>query len=127
MGYWLIALCHLLTAGAFLVAIPDHAVDPEWPVHARNHVLQALFWVVGLNLISIALALFRKDDRSRVVWTLLLLSGLFLYGGYFLAILITSGGAPGPADDLYFGAIASVYAVGLAFTYSATSADEGKR
>lgn len=121
----LIALAHVLTILAFCYAVPAHLLDATWPVHARNHVLQALFWVVGLNGIGLVILYgpFRRGERWA--WRALLLIAAFLYGGYFLANAMTGGGAPGPTDDVFFAAVAAVYLLGLALAHKASQTSPG--
>ncbi len=110
---WLIGLPHIVSAVAFVFAVPEHVADPSWPPHARNHVLQALFWVVGFHAASL-IVLFGPFRRGEGwAWGFLALAGAFLFGGYFAAILITRGGAPGPGDDVFFGVLSLVYIGGL--------------
>ena len=52
-GAALLGAAHAASALAFLFAIPRHVVDASWPPHARNHVLQALFWVMGFHGVSL--------------------------------------------------------------------------
>jgi hypothetical protein len=108
----------LFTSGAWLVGlctgVPDHLTDPTWPPHARFHTLQALLWLVALNVTIAVLVLgpARRGER----WALVLLALLFIcaQGSYFVAYVLVPGGAPPEAFAHMGSAIsATLYAVGL--------------
>ena len=105
-GAWLLGLCF---------GVPDHLVDQRWPMHARFHAIQALLWVVALNVTVALLALgpVRRGER----WALALLALLLVcgQGSYFIAFAFIPGGAPPEAYAHVGSAIsAALYATGLA-------------
>ncbi len=59
-----------------------------------------------------------KKNEPWAWWTTLLI-GAVIYGGYFLAIPITGGGAPGILDDVVFGFLGLVHIVALALSWNA--------
>lgn len=118
----LIILVLVATAMAFIGAIPRHVVDPTWPPHARNHALQSLFWIVGFCVVGVLIA--KGPLARRESWALwaLGLTGVFVFGGYFLPVVLTGGGAPGPLDDAFFGVLCVVYAASLVRASSGSAA-----
>lgn len=117
-GPALIAGVSLLTAAIFIVAIPDHVFDSSWPIHARNHALQSLFWIVGFCLLTTLVAL--KPLQNGAEWALwgVGLAGGFVFGGYFVPIVVTGGGAPGLLDDVVFTVLFTTYAAGVGLAFS---------
>jgi hypothetical protein len=104
-GAWLLGLC---------IGVPDHLADSLWPPHARFHTLQALLWLVALNVTVAVLALgpVRRGER----WALILLVVLLVcgQGSYFIAFAFVPGGAPPEAYAHTGSAIsAALYAAGL--------------
>jgi hypothetical protein len=104
-GAWLLGLC---------IGVPDHLADSLWPPHARFHTLQALLWLVALNVTIAVLALgpVRRDER----WAWILLAVLLVcgQGSYFIALAFIPGGAPPEAYAHTGSAISlALYAVGL--------------
>lgn len=122
-GPALIAGVSLVTAAIFIVAIPDHVFDSSWPIHARNHALQSLFWIVGFCLLTTVVAL--KPLQNGTDWALwaVALAGGFVFGGYFVPIVVTGDGAPGLLDDIVFAVLFAHYAAGVGLAYSDQSND----
>ena len=106
-----------MVALALPSAIPEHLGEPGWPLHAQNHVLQSLFWIEGFGLLAVLVTLTAFRKRERWSWFAQLTSGTFMYGGYFGAIVITGGGAPGPLDDIVFGLLWILHTVALAASF----------
>jgi hypothetical protein len=119
IGPWLIALASVAHAMVYLVAAPEHVVDQAWPDHARFHVLQALVWVVGFDLVAAVIALIplRRGER----WALWALGAAFvaLHVGYFAAEIALPDGAPHDRlrADGVLGAVLVLYAAGLAMSF----------
>ena len=78
----------------YLFAVPAHIMDPSWPDHARFHTLQAVFWLIGLA--GISLALIWWPFRRKELWSIgaLLFAVVCSQVGYFLAIAAIPEGAP---------------------------------
>lgn len=107
------ALACLAHAGGYLYAAPEHVIDPHWPPHAQFHVLQALLWIVGFDLVLLLATLgplARGEPWARrglwIAWP-------FVHGGYFVA-LARGGGPPQLGAHLALAVVAVLYAVGLA-------------
>lgn len=71
--------------------------------------MQTLFWIVGYCIINITIILIPFSRKETWAWWLLLFFGLVFYFGYFGAIWITDGGAPGLRGDIFFIATGSIY------------------
>lgn len=113
-----IALASVAHAAAYLVAAPEHVVDPSWPAHARFHVLQALLWIVLLDLALAALALGPLRRGSRSALPALAIGGLGAHGAYFAAMLaIPEGRPPELSSHLILGGVALVFIVGLGLAW----------
>jgi cell division protein FtsW (lipid II flippase) len=102
LGYWF--------------AVPEHIVDRSWPLHARFHMVQAFFWITGLDLALLVLIWWPLQHREA--WSLWALLALFVFAqlSYFLAILIQPKGRPRSRGNWYewmYGLDAVLYAVGL--------------
>lgn len=111
----LLAVATTAHAVVYLYAAPEHVVDAAWPLHARFHVLQALLWAVGFDLVLLALVFgpFRRGHR----WALWVLGGAwpFVHAGYFIALAgIRGGGPPERSADVIMGGVMFVYAAGWA-------------
>lgn len=110
----LIALASVAHAVAYLVAAPEHAVDLDWPLHARFHVVQALIWVVGLDLVLALVALGPLRRGAALSLPALGLGGLVAHGAYFIAMAVVPDGRPPElSSHLILGGIMAVYALGF--------------
>jgi hypothetical protein len=119
----LVTLASALHLLAYLYAAPEHVVDDAWPLHARFHVLQAIFWIIGFDLAAIAIA--RGPLRRREPWAWWALASAFvpLHGAYFIAMVAIPGGQPPElSSHAILGAIAAVYAAGVALGVGAVTA-----
>lgn len=114
-----VALLVVATVGhlfGYLFAIPDHIFNTSWPLHARFHVLQACFWIVGFDLVTLAVILgpFRRQESwSR--W-MLLASLVFVHCGYFFSITLIPAGRPRPTEiwpHISLGILLIMFATGL--------------
>ena len=112
----------LLTAASlgqlfgYWFAIPEHIWDKTWPLHARFHMIQAFFWVTGLNGGILALVWWPLQHREQwSFWTLLALL-IFAQTSYFFALLALPKGHPGSRGNWYdwvLGLDLLIYVVGL--------------
>jgi hypothetical protein len=68
-------------------AVPEHMVDRTWPLHARFHLIQAFFWITGLDVAILVLIWWPLQQHE--LWSLWLLLALFLFAqlSYFVALL----------------------------------------
>jgi hypothetical protein len=116
---WALLLITVATLGQMIglwFAVPEHIVDPTWPLHARFHVMQAVFWITGLDGAILVLTwgpLLRQEQWS--LWALLALL-VFAQISYFVAALALPKGRPpsrGNAYDWILGAVVGIYAAGL--------------
>jgi len=107
--------------GAYLYAAPEHVVDLSWPDHARFHVLQAIFWIVGFDLVLLALILGPLARGRAWVRQVLLLAWPFVHGAYFFALL-RGGGPPETSAHVALGALLLLYGVGLGLVWRMPSA-----
>jgi len=91
---WLLIAASLLHIGMYLFAAPEHAIDQSWPVHARFHIVQAIFWIIGLDLVAVGIGYFTLPTKQY--WSRLLLIVIFLTShlGYFISIIIIPEGRP---------------------------------
>lgn len=123
---WLVAAASVGHLLGYCLAVPEHIVAIDWPAHARFHVLQSLIWVVGLDIVSVALALGPfAAGRQWARWALLL-SLVCAHGGYFIALLaIADGGPPeGLRAHVPLAIAGAVFALGLALGWRAPGADQ---
>ncbi len=110
----LIALASLAHAAAYCVAAPEHVVDASWPMHARFHTLQALIWIVAIDLALALLALGPLRRGHRGCLPAIAIGGLGAHGAYFAAMIaLPDGRPPELSSHLILGAIALVFASGL--------------
>jgi len=106
-------LVHLIS---YLIpsAIPEHILDVNWSTHARFHILQAAFWMVGLDLLTLMIALgpFRHGERWSSV--ALLIAGFCMQTGYYISIVSIPEGAPDVAGaNWLLGIVMIIYFTGL--------------
>ena len=123
VGRWLVVIASIGHLIGYSLAIPDHIGDSGWPIHARFHVLQALLWLIDLDLCAALVAwLPLAAGRRWARWALL--GNLFLaHGAYFIALAaMPTGGPPqGMASHLPLGLAAGLYALGLALAWKPAS------
>lgn len=97
-------------------AIPEHIRDKTWPLHARFHIIQAFFWITGLNGVILALVWWPLQHQEQwSFWTLLALC-IFAQTSYFFALLALPKGRPASRGNWYdwmFGLDLLIYVVGL--------------
>ncbi len=115
-------VAHML---GFIYGTPQHLWSPTWPPHASWHLLLALFWAVGLDLVILAVVAipFMKGEK----WTLWVLfsSLFFVHGGYLIASMVIPTGTP-PAfwENAAVGLDAALYAIGLALGWLTISSKD---
>lgn len=92
----------------------EHVRDPEWPQHARFHLMQQICLVTGADLMAIAVALGALRRRERwAVWTELTYV-LFAQGGYFASIATVPKGRPrGAVFHLLYACATVIFLAGL--------------
>ncbi|MCA9705804.1 MAG: hypothetical protein KDK70_08155 [Myxococcales bacterium] len=100
----------------YLYAAPEHVVDPSWPPHARFHVLQAIFWIAGLDLAAVAIVLGPLAREQRWARATLLMIWPFAHVAYFVALL-RGGGPPETSAHLALGVLLVMYGAGLALVW----------
>jgi hypothetical protein len=102
LGYWF--------------AVPEHIVDQTWSLHARFHMIQAIFWITGLDLAILALIWWPlQRNESWSLWALLV---LFVCAqlSYFVALLAMPKGrqpSRGNWHEWVYGLDALIGVVGL--------------
>jgi hypothetical protein len=106
-------------------AVPEHIVDKAWPEHARFHMVQAFFWITGLDLALLLLIWIPLQQHER--WSLWALLALFIFaqGSYFFAIFGLPKGRPISRGNWYewmYGLDALLYAIGLVLAARAIGA-----
>jgi hypothetical protein len=111
----LITLASVVQVLGYAYALPGHIGDPTWSDHAQFHLFLSWLWILGLDVAIIALAWgpLQKRDRSSF-WTLLTLF-IFAQGGHFIASAVVPAGRP---PEIWYGyalgAVALIFALGLA-------------
>ena len=92
----------------------EHVRDPDWPEHARFHVLQAVALLTGMDLIAIALALGPLRRRDRWAFWTELTYVLFAQGGYFASIAVLPKGRPrGVVFHVLYACATAIFLTGL--------------
>ena len=92
----------------------EHVRDPDWPAHARFHVIQAVCLLTGMDLIAIAVALGPLRRRERWALWVELTYVLFAQGGYFASIAVVPKGRPrGAVFHLLYACATAIFLVGL--------------
>jgi hypothetical protein len=112
----LLTLAALGQLVGYWVAVPEHIVDRTWPLHARFHIIQAFFWITGLDVAILILIWWPL--RQREVWSLDALLALFLFAqlSYFVALLALPKGrqfSTGNWHEWVYGLDALLALVGL--------------
>src|SRR5262249_14958331 len=87
----LIALATVGHAVTYLVAAPPHVMDASWPPHARFHVLQALLWALGFNVLVLVVVARAYGRGERWSWWALATAWLFLHVAYFACLPAVPG------------------------------------
>jgi hypothetical protein len=96
-----IVLSHIVTLVIQTILGPDHMGDP-WPDHAKNHLVQSLFWVVGFNVVAIMIALTSFKKRENWAWWALLASGTFIFAPFFISPLFANGAGSGKIVEVIY-------------------------
>jgi hypothetical protein len=110
----LVAVATVAHLVAYLVAAPEHVVDASWPAHARFHVLQALSWIVGGDLVILLVVWPRSRMPARLRLAVVVLGALCFHASYFGALAMIWQGRPERASATpIMAAIALVYFLGL--------------
>jgi len=92
----------------------EHVRDPDWPAHARFHVLQAICLLTGMDLIAIALALGPLRRRDRWAFWTELTYVLFAQGGYFASLAALPKGRPrGAVFHVLYACATAIFLAGL--------------
>ena len=100
--------------GIALLRFPAHLADTQWPAHAKAHLVSQIAVVVGLGLTGLAI-LFGPFRRGRAwAWWCLLVSGLALFGGYWLALAVAEPGLAWRSTHSLFAVLSALYTGGLA-------------
>ena len=87
----------------------------EWPAHAHHHLLGNISTAVGLAIVSL-LVIFGPLQRSeRWAWWALLVTGISIYGGFWLANAAV--GLSEPAAITSQAVQTALYAAGLALAW----------
>ena len=98
MNYMLTArICLLVVIAATLnsvMGISGHVVDPQYPLHAQFHFSREIALNLGAIMVA-GLAMFSAARyRNRLTWSLMAAALLFLTGGFWAGLLITSASIP---------------------------------
>lgn len=92
----------------------EHIRDPDWPAHARFHVLQEMCLLTGWDLIAIAVALGPLRRRERWAFWVGLTYVLFAQGGYYASIAaLPEGRHRGAVFHLLYACATVMFLVGL--------------
>jgi hypothetical protein len=92
----------------------EHVRDPDWPAHARFHVLQAIALLTGMDLIAIALALGPLRRRDQWAFWTELTYVLFAQGGYFAALaVLPKGRQRGAVFHVLYACATAIFLAGL--------------
>jgi phage shock protein PspC (stress-responsive transcriptional regulator) len=102
---------HLLI---YLVAAPEHVVDASWPDHARFHVLEAIFWAAGLDVVALAITWWPLPRREPWAWWALAAVFLFGHVSYVISIIaLPEGRPPNVSADITLAIAGALFGVGL--------------
>jgi hypothetical protein len=111
----LLGLATLIHVISYVVAAPEHVVDTSWPLHARFHVLQALQWAVGFDLVVAWLIV--RLARERWVLGPLAIAFVLLHGAYFVSFAVRGGEPSNVSAHIALGTAMALYAAGLAVAW----------
>ena len=114
LAVFLMALSQAVLIGVVLARYPAHLSDPLWPAHAKAHLVSQIAAVTGLACVSFLLLRMPFRVGSKWAWYGLLLSGLFAYGGYWIAAGVAEPAVPWRSAYSTFTALSAAYFLGLA-------------
>ena len=106
-----------LIANAFINAAqaPRHFSE-GWPVHAQHHLLDHITAAIGLSVVSLMIVFGPLRRGERWAWWSLVVAGVALFGGYWLATatlgLGTASAVPNASQAIQ--AVLYVFGLGLA-------------
>lgn len=81
----------IVLALTMVIFTPDHGVESGWTTHATVHLLQGIFWLVGLCIVGIVLTVLPLGRGEMWAWWMLLFLGIIIFGGYFMPALLVNG------------------------------------
>jgi hypothetical protein len=111
-----------LVANALINALqaPRHFSE-GWPVHAQHHLLDHITAAIGLSLVSLLLVFGPLRRGERWAWWGLVVAGVLLFGGYWLANATVGLGLPAAVPNASQAIQAALYSVGLGLALQDTS------
>lgn len=111
---FLTALSQAVLIGIVPARYPARLSDPLWPAHAKAHLVSQIAALTGLACVSLLLLFVPFRAGSNWAWYGLLLSGLFAYGGYWIAASVAEPAAPWRSAYGTFAALSTASFFGLA-------------
>ncbi len=114
----LLGLPLVATIGIALIQGSRHLAW-DWPAHAHHHLIAHISGVCGLALLSLILVFGPLQRRERWAWWCLVLSGLCIYGGYWLGNFLVGLGEPSAPPNTSQAIQSALYVVGLIFAWRA--------
>ena len=113
---WLFTVLPLIAASSLLfAAIPEHGMDPDWPAHARFHVIWASLKFLALGIMAAIISRTAFVAGNRWSWWALTTYVVVGVGGLFLA-MIWQGGAPPLRALIMVSIMTGLMALGLILT-----------
>lgn len=86
----------------------------DWPTHAHHHLVGNISTVVGLSVVSLLIVRGPLRDGEAWAWWALVVSGLALFGGYWLGNVTVGFGEPATQANVAQTVLTLSYASGLA-------------
>ena len=111
---FLMALSSVVLIAVVLARYPAHLSDPSWPAHAKAHLVSQIAALTGLACVSLLLLFIPFRAGGKWCGYGLLLSGLFTYGGYWIAVGVAEPAIPWRSAYSAFAGLSAVYFMGLA-------------
>ena len=98
-----------------------HLSDPLWTLHAKNHLVRAMFGGAGLAVVGLALVFIPFRRGEIWAWWALVAVGFFAIGGFWLSYAIAEFAEPAEEEMavLINGLSLLSYSLGLAFGWRA--------
>ncbi len=116
IGPIILILLHVIILVSQLIVNPTHLSDPTWPIHAKDHLVRAIYFMAGLNLVAMLIAYYPLRKGERWAWWALAIAGLALIGGTLGSGIISH--EPLPSDVMInFSILAFIDIVGLALSW----------
>lgn len=106
-------------AATIIVALTRATVHFElsWPMHAQHHLVHQIVLFIGISILGLLLVFGPLKRKESWAWWALLVTGLSIFGGFWLGHPLVGLGEPGMIPNTAQGILTLCFALGLGFAW----------